>query len=129
MRIMLSRASIVTSLLLLANFSQADILAKSPYSKQAVQPVKAERVGKDQIQISYQIPPATMFYSAGVNYAVKDGVLSVAIDRCQHPFKNCKPMVKSQPAAKSSWTAKVLLPYHGERVVMAYHDAEEQVYP
>ena len=103
----------------------------SVYRKAEVQPVKAQLVGKDVLQISFRLPAVSGAYPGGVNYWVKDGVLNVVIQRCiAGGFSDkCDPMVKAEIPKAEEWRMQVQIPYHKEKVVMGYSDGQEQVYP
>lgn len=104
------------------------MISPSKYSRESVQPVIVKKITDDTISIQYSIPPESMLYSMGVDYQIKNGVMSVSINRCAIK-QTCQPMIKASTPADNPWQALVLVPYHQEKVVMIYSDKSEQVYP
>lgn len=98
------------------------------YPKADVQPVTVEKTGDDVLTMTYRVFPETRFYSGGVNYVSDGGVLKVHIDRCE-VGKDCMSMARTEIPLDDRWSARVRLPYKGERVVLVHADGEEQVYP
>ncbi|WP_434777371.1 hypothetical protein [Neisseria sp. Ec49-e6-T10] len=101
---------------------------KPHYSKNSVQPVIVNKVSDNLLSIKYREFPETVFYSKGVNYVTNGGVTKVYIDRC-NINSNCKPMLETKLPLDESRMSEVFLPYNGEKIVMVYLDAEEQIYP
>lgn len=101
---------------------------KPQYARLDVQPLTIEKVNDNQIRIQYNMPAETLYYSPGLNYQSKDGMLRLFIDRC-HIRENCATMAKAPMSPDNGWRVSAELPYQGEKVVMIYTDAEEQIYP
>ena len=66
--------------------------------------------------------------AALVDADASGATLRVYIDRC-HIKDKCDPMAKVPLPPKNGWKVAVNVPYKGEKVLMVYTDAEEQVYP
>jgi hypothetical protein len=116
------------SLLSVSLVACAGASMKAQYAKSAVQPVEIEKISEDQLSIHYTMPAESLYYSPGVNFRSEDGTLRVYIDRC-HIKDKCDPMAKVPLPPKNGWKVAVNVPYKGEKVLMVYTDAEEQVYP
>jgi hypothetical protein len=101
---------------------------KAHYTKSEVQPVKIDKFADDQIRVHYNMPAETLYYSPGLNYQSVDGTLRLFIDRC-HIRETCKVMAEAPMSPDTGWRVAAQVPYHGEKVVLVYTDAEEQVYP
>lgn len=123
----MSRNLVMITLLSIPLTACAGNSMKAHYSKAMVQPVAIDRTTPEQITIQYTTPPESLFYSPGINYEIKDGVIRVAIDRCGIRDK-CAPMAKAELPAEG-WRSKVEIPYQGQKVVMLYTDTEEQIFP
>ena len=112
----------------LASCTSGGAVMQPRYAREAVQPIKVELSGSERLTLGYRIPMETLYYSQGVDYKVEGGVLRVYISRC-NINTNCKVMAPNQRPPTGSWDTQVILPYHGERVVIVHDDGEQQVYP
>ena len=121
-------STVSLSILFLSLTACAGTHMNAHYAKSIVQPVAVQKIAEDQLSIQYNMPRESMYYSPGVNYASNDGTLRVFIDRC-HIKDKCSAMAKVPLPSETGWQVAVRVPYHGEKVVMVYTDAEEQVYP
>lgn len=99
------------------------------YSRASVQPVEVAPAGSNKISIRYSMPGETLFYSPGVDFRSANGVLQVAIRRCSIKNTRCTPKAKATGPRDNPWQPEVVLPYHGEKVMMMYRDGRRQVFP
>lgn len=99
------------------------------YKQKTISPVKATvNQKRDVLTIEYPIlMENSAHWPAGVNYQIKDNEIHIAIKGCFAKSK-CEPMVKGQYAS-SALSQKVMLPYHGEKIVLIYKDATERFFP
>jgi len=101
------------------------------YRRASVQPVEVSPLGANQIRIRYSMPGETLFYSPGVDYRSEGGTLQVAIRRCGINDSGCKAQTKGKATSPKDdpWRPVVVLPYHGEKIMMMYSDGQQQVVP
>ncbi len=100
----------------------------SGYNKRAVSPVRLSRPAENQLKIQYAAPAETLFYSPGVDFAVRGDTLRVTLRRCGIK-EACAVMAKAAMPAAEAGTMEVTVPYGGRRVVVLYADGEEQLSP
>lgn len=98
------------------------------YNQAQVQPVIARLLSGEQISIRYHVYPESSHYSDGVNYKKVGDELKVTIDRCGIR-DTCSPMAKTTIPLDGQWEAEVLLPWHGEKVIIVHADGDEPIYP
>lgn len=101
---------------------------KAYYAKSDVRPIAVKKAEDGALVVTYRVFPETRFYSGGVNYAPDGETLKIYIDRCE-VGKECSPMARTETPLDERWSARVRIPYKGERVVVVHADGEEQVYP
>ena len=101
---------------------------KPSYSKASVEPVMATRVSDTTINVRFNDPLESMYYAAGISYAVDGDVMRIVIDRC--PVKGeCQTMLRRHIEPGPGRQAAQDVPLLASKVVMVFADGEEQVYP
>lgn len=96
------------------------------YRKDQVQPIEVSLMAPDQIKLSYTMPGETRFYSPGVDFHAAENVLRITIRRCAIKAQ-CAVMARAPMPPAEAWKPEVVLPYHGETIVLVYSDGEERV--
>ncbi len=101
---------------------------KPSYSKSSVEPVVTTKVSDTTINIRFNEPLESMFYAAGMSYAVDGGVMRIVIDRC--PIRGeCKTMLRRHIEPGPDQQAMQDVPLLAPQVVMVFADGEQQIYP
>ncbi|WP_434777499.1 hypothetical protein [Neisseria sp. Ec49-e6-T10] len=101
---------------------------KAQYTKESLQPVIVTRLSDGSINIRYSVPPESLYYSRGINYVVEDGVMKIVMTR-NNVKTDSRAMLEGSVPDDNKWKKDIVVPYKGEKVIIVYSDAEEQVYP
>ncbi|MCC7632523.1 hypothetical protein [Stenotrophomonas rhizophila] len=101
---------------------------KPSYSKSSVEPVVVTKVSDSTLRVQFNDPLESMYYAAGISYAVEAGVMKIVIDRC--PISgNCTTMLRRHVVPGPPEPAVQEIPLLAPIVVMVFADGEEQVFP
>lgn len=101
---------------------------KAYYRKSEVTPITAQRLQNEKISVRYHVPPESVFSSSGVDYEKIGDTLKIVVERSPVGTE-AKPMAHTLLPLDDRWQAEVLIPYHGEKVILLSTDSEDQIYP
>lgn len=101
---------------------------KPSYSKSSLEPVVVTKVSDSTLRVQFEEPAESMFYAAGISYAVEADVMKIVIDRC--PISGqCATMLRRHIVPGPPEPAVQEIPLLAARVVMVFADGQEQVFP
>lgn len=101
---------------------------KPTYPKSAVKVVEVKKASENEVIFRFSEVLESMYYSAGVSYQKQGDTIHVVIDRC--PIRGeCNTMVRAPKPLQPGELNVIRLPYSGEKIVVEYADAKEQVFP
>lgn len=101
---------------------------KPSYSKSSLEPVIVTRVSDTTLQVQFHDPLESMYYAAGISYAVESDVMRIVIDRCPITGE-CSTMLRRHVVPGPPKPAVQDIPLLAPRVVMVFADGEEQIFP